>query len=111
MLKIPGYGRSAKLMLYLVLVDQLSDVLQYVWGKLLGKHKIAPGRQPEQDLGRLRRRRAHGHADRNRVVVDDAVSSVGGSAGFAHHYAHGLCRRPDHVGHQARPGRKRLRHA
>jgi phosphatidate cytidylyltransferase len=41
MLKIPDYGRPAKLMLYLVLVDQLSDVLQYVWGKLLGRHKIA----------------------------------------------------------------------
>lgn len=42
MLNIPAYGRPAKLMLYLVLVDQLSDVLQYVWGKLLGRHKIAP---------------------------------------------------------------------
>jgi phosphatidate cytidylyltransferase len=42
MLRIPGYAPDAKLLLYLVLVDQLSDVLQYVWGKLLGKHKIAP---------------------------------------------------------------------
>jgi len=42
MLQIPGYAPDAKLLLYLVLVDQLSDVLQYVWGKLLGKHKIAP---------------------------------------------------------------------
>jgi phosphatidate cytidylyltransferase len=42
MLKIPSYAPDAKLLLYLVLVDQLSDVLQYVWGKLLGKHKIAP---------------------------------------------------------------------
>jgi len=42
MLNIVGYGPSAKLMLYLVIVDQLSDVLQYVWGKLFGRHKIAP---------------------------------------------------------------------
>lgn len=42
MLDIPGYGPDAKLLLYLVLVDQLSDVLQYVWGKSLGRHKIAP---------------------------------------------------------------------
>ncbi len=48
MLNIPGYGRPAKLMLYLVLVDQLSDVLQYVWGKLLGKHKIAPVVSPSK---------------------------------------------------------------
>jgi phosphatidate cytidylyltransferase len=48
MLRIPGYGRPAKLMLYLVLVDQLSDVLQYVWGKLLGRHQIAPVVSPNK---------------------------------------------------------------
>jgi phosphatidate cytidylyltransferase len=41
-LPIPGFqGHNARLLLYLVIVDQMSDVLQYVWGKLLGKHKIA----------------------------------------------------------------------
>jgi len=48
MLQIPGYGRPAKLMLYLVLVDQLSDVLQYVWGKMFGRHKIAPVVSPNK---------------------------------------------------------------
>ncbi len=48
MLNIPGYGRPAKLMLYLVLVDQLSDVMQYVWGKMLGQHKIAPVVSPNK---------------------------------------------------------------
>lgn len=48
MLQIPGYGTSAKLLLYLVLVDQMSDVLQYVWGKLLGRHKIAPVVSPNK---------------------------------------------------------------
>jgi len=42
-LDIHGYKRqSAKLLLYLVIVVQLSDVFQYIWGKLLGKRKIAP---------------------------------------------------------------------
>jgi len=42
-LQIPNFvGRDSVLLLYLVLVDQMSDVLQYVWGKLLGRHKIAP---------------------------------------------------------------------
>jgi phosphatidate cytidylyltransferase len=42
LLKIPGFeGHEARLLLYLVIVDQMSDVLQYVWGKLTGKHKIA----------------------------------------------------------------------
>lgn len=42
-LEIPGYeGQNAKLLFYFVLVDQISDVLQYVWGKMLGRHKIVP---------------------------------------------------------------------
>jgi phosphatidate cytidylyltransferase len=48
-LKIPDYeGRDSVLLLYLVLVDQMSDVLQYVWGKLLGRHKIAPNVSPNK---------------------------------------------------------------
>jgi phosphatidate cytidylyltransferase len=42
LLHIPGFeDRNARLLLYLVIVDQMSDVLQYVWGKLIGRHKIA----------------------------------------------------------------------
>ncbi len=48
-LDIPGFaGRNAQLLLYLVLVDQMSDVLQYVWGKLAGKHKIATSVSPNK---------------------------------------------------------------
>ncbi len=48
-LKIPGFaGHNARLLLFLVLVDQMSDVLQYVWGKLAGKHKIAPQVSPNK---------------------------------------------------------------
>ncbi|HYT59359.1 MAG TPA: phosphatidate cytidylyltransferase [Haliangiales bacterium] len=48
-LEIPGYeGQGAKLLFYFVLVVQMSDVLQYVWGKLLGKHKIAPHVSPNK---------------------------------------------------------------
>lgn len=48
LLPIHGYGPNAKLLLFLVIVDQLSDVLQYVWGKLLGRHKIAPNVSPNK---------------------------------------------------------------
>ena len=42
LLRIPGYeGHDARLLLYLVIVDQMSDVLQFVWGKLIGRNKIA----------------------------------------------------------------------
>ncbi len=41
-LSIPSLdGRDGRLLLYLVIVDQLSDVLQFIWGKLIGKRKIA----------------------------------------------------------------------
>ncbi len=49
MLRIPGYERQApKLMFFLVLVVQLSDVLQYVWGKTLGRRPIAPSISPNK---------------------------------------------------------------
>jgi phosphatidate cytidylyltransferase len=48
-LQIPGYaGQNAKLLFFFVLVVQLSDVLQYVWGKTLGEHKIAPTVSPNK---------------------------------------------------------------
>ncbi len=49
MLQIPGYeGENAKLLLYLIIVVQLSDVLQYVFGKTLGRHRIAPRVSPNK---------------------------------------------------------------
>lgn len=33
---------GARLLLFLLIVVQGSDVLQYIWGKLFGRHKIAP---------------------------------------------------------------------
>ncbi len=38
----PWSGSPAGLLFYFVLLVQLNDVLQYGWGKLLGKHIIAP---------------------------------------------------------------------
>jgi phosphatidate cytidylyltransferase len=49
LLNIPGFqAQNAKLLLFLVLVAQMSDVLQYVWGKLLGKRRIAPTVSPNK---------------------------------------------------------------
>jgi phosphatidate cytidylyltransferase len=51
-LDIPGYKRqNAKLLLFLVMVVQLSDVFQYIWGKLLGKRRIAPVISPNKTWG------------------------------------------------------------
>lgn len=46
---IPGYaGKSALLIAYLIFVVQFSDVMQYVWGKLYGRHLIAPALSPSK---------------------------------------------------------------
>jgi phosphatidate cytidylyltransferase len=51
LLDIPGYeGQNALLLFYMVLVVQLSDVLQYVFGKLFGKTKIAPVISPSKTV-------------------------------------------------------------
>jgi len=50
-LDIPGYeGRHVLLIAYLVVVVQISDVLQYVWGKLIGRTKIAPNLSPSKTV-------------------------------------------------------------
>ncbi|HJD43741.1 MAG TPA: phosphatidate cytidylyltransferase [Candidatus Paenalcaligenes intestinipullorum] len=48
-LELPGFEhRQILLMLFLILVVQSSDVLQYVWGKLVGKKLIAPKVSPSK---------------------------------------------------------------
>lgn len=50
-LEIPGYeGRNALLLIFLILVVQSSDVLQYVWGKLCGRRLIAPQLSPSKTV-------------------------------------------------------------
>lgn len=51
LLDIPGYtGQNALLLLYMLLVVQMSDVLQYVFGKIFGKTKIAPVVSPSKTV-------------------------------------------------------------
>lgn len=42
----PSNGRT--LVLFLVFVVEMSDVLQYVWGKTIGRHKIIPAVSPNK---------------------------------------------------------------
>jgi len=41
-------GQNGKLLFWFVLVVQISDVLQYIFGKTLGRHRIAPGVSPNK---------------------------------------------------------------
>ncbi len=51
LLDIPGYrGQDALLIFFLLIVCQISDVLQYVCGKLFGRTKVAPIVSPSKTL-------------------------------------------------------------
>jgi phosphatidate cytidylyltransferase len=51
LLDVPGReGQNGKLLYFLVCVTQLSDVLQYVFGKCFGKRKIAPKISPNKTV-------------------------------------------------------------
>lgn len=41
-------GQNAKLLFFFVFTVQMSDVLQYVWGKTCGKHPVAPSVSPHK---------------------------------------------------------------
>ncbi len=48
-LELHGFAdRGVQLLVYLILVTQLSDVAQYTWGKLLGRRAIAPSVSPNK---------------------------------------------------------------
>lgn len=50
-LNIAGFeDRNILLVVFLIVVVQSSDVLQYVWGKLFGRHKIAPSVSPSKTV-------------------------------------------------------------
>ena len=53
LLDVPGYsesGQNVLLLFYLLLIVQMSDVMQYVFGKLFGKTKIAPIVSPSKTV-------------------------------------------------------------
>jgi phosphatidate cytidylyltransferase len=51
MVPISGFeGRAPLLMAFAVIVAQVSDVLQYVWGKLIGRHRLLPTLSPSKTV-------------------------------------------------------------
>lgn len=54
LVEVPGFSEEPRnnllLMIYLLTIVQMSDVLQYVSGKLFGKHKIAPNVSPSKTV-------------------------------------------------------------
>jgi phosphatidate cytidylyltransferase len=47
----PAIAAGSGLMLYLVLLTQLNDVAQYIWGKTIGRRKIVPAISPNKTWG------------------------------------------------------------
>lgn len=50
-LELPGHpDRGGYLLMFLIMVSQLGDVFQYIWGKLLGRHALAPRVSPAKTV-------------------------------------------------------------
>jgi len=48
---VSGYeGRDGFLLMFLLLVSQLGDVFQYLWGKAAGRHALAPAISPSKTV-------------------------------------------------------------
>lgn len=50
LLSLAAIGDGAALVLFLILLTQLNDVAQYIWGKTFGKHKILPTVSPNKTV-------------------------------------------------------------
>ena len=110
-LRIPGFeGGNILLIAWLVLVVQGSDVLQYVWGKLGGRRKIAPELSPSKTVEGF----VGGVASATLVgallawLTPFAPWQAG--AHRARRLPDGILRRPRDVGDEARSRRKGLGH-
>tara|TARA_B100000768_G_scaffold77071_1_gene73420 strand:+ start:166 stop:1116 length:951 start_codon:yes stop_codon:yes gene_type:complete len=50
--EIDGFNAGGKgLLLFLIFITQINDVMQFIWGKLIGKHKILPKISPNKTWG------------------------------------------------------------
>ena len=47
--ELPGFNAGGRgLLLFLVFLTEINDVMQFIWGKLLGRHKILPKVSPNK---------------------------------------------------------------
>jgi len=50
--ELDGFSAGGKgLLLFLIFITQINDVMQFIWGKLIGKHKILPKISPNKTWG------------------------------------------------------------
>ena len=50
--EIDGFNAGGKgLLLFLIFITQINDVMQFIWGKIIGKHKILPKISPNKTWG------------------------------------------------------------
>ena len=101
-LDISGYaGRELLLICFLVLVVQSSDVLQYVFGKLFGRRKVAPSLSPSKTWEGLVGGVASASALGGGALVDHALHHPPGLRHGGGDHAARLLRRARDVGDQA----------
>ena len=108
-LKVPGFeGRNLLLIAFLIIVVQGSDVLQYIFGKLFGRHKVAPQVSPSKTweglIGGIATASLLGAA----LSFLTPFSPMQAAFTALHDLPAGLLRRTGCLGDQAGPGRQGL---
>ena len=94
-LPIPGNeGRGLLLIAFLIATVQGSDVLQYIFGKLFGRHKVAPSISPSKTWEGLIGGIGQRLAARGRALLADAVLAARSGGARRARLHHGLLRRP-----------------
>ena len=94
---------SALLIVYLIIVVQLSDVFQYVWGKLIGKHRFSPNISPSKTIEGLVGGGLSAILVGTAASPHDAILAAAGGGGQHRHRGRRLLRRLRALRHQARP--------
>ena len=46
--ELPGFSSGGRGLLFLVFLTEINDIMQFIWGKLLGRHKILPKVSPNK---------------------------------------------------------------
>ena len=108
-LPIPGFeAKGVLLIAFLIATVQGSDVLQYIWGKLFGQHKVAPLISPSKTWEGLVGGVVSASTDRRAALQADALHALSGGNHGRPRLHDGLFRRARRLRHQARPRRQGL---
>lgn len=99
--ELPGFNAGGRgLLMFLVFLTEINDIMQFVWGKLFGRHKILPKVSPKQNMGRLFGRCRQHYGYRILSGIPHSALHAQRNSGQRPHCHCRICGRCSHLGHQ-----------